>query len=64
MCGKKPLTKEKAEGILYAARNLPNRMRDKVVRRKYFCKECDAWHLTSERSKEYHKSNKKFKRKR
>lgn len=61
-CDKKPLTRDKAEGILYAARMLPNRMRDKVVKRKYYCKECEAWHLTSESSKDYHQANKKFKR--
>lgn len=68
MCNKKPLTKEGAICALRIIRGKHNnRKADKKPRRFYYCKECEAWHLTSQTNKQFysHRSKKhepKFKK--
>lgn len=63
MCDKKSHTRQQADGILYLARNMPNRMGSKKVVRKYYCHVCAAWHLTSEKKQSYHEHIKSYQKK-
>lgn len=56
-CGKKIHDKQNAENILFwVKKGHSNRMGDKKTTRKYYCNECQGWHLTSMSNKEFYKS--------
>lgn len=59
-CNKKPLTKEgaiAALAIIGSRRN--NKKADKKPCRKYYCTECEAWHLTAETMEQHYGKKKK-----
>lgn len=51
MCGKKCFKKREADGALRQNENNHHRGYRREVRR-YFCEECQCWHLTSKPEKE------------
>ena len=56
--GKKCMTKEEADYALILSKQnghkkIHSNNRDRVPKRKYFCHECDSWHLTSESNRKY-----------
>lgn len=58
-CNKKRLTKEGATAALGLIRSRKNNKKaDKRPRRKYYCTDCDAWHLTSQTKQEFYSLNK------
>ncbi|WP_346236127.1 hypothetical protein ABDK00_017030 [Niabella insulamsoli] len=59
-CNKKSFTKAEAMAALGAIRRGKKRTsRDNRPSRAYFCKNCEAWHLTKMTVKDFYKSRKK-----
>ncbi|MGN7787393.1 hypothetical protein ACTJIJ_22865 [Niabella sp. 22666] len=59
-CNKKEFTKQEAMAALGAIRWSKKRTaRDNRPSRTYYCKNCEAWHLTKMSTKQFYKSNKK-----
>ena len=52
MCNKISLTERDANTILHNARKNRRSWPKKIPKRKYWCDECEAWHLTSKPMKE------------
>jgi hypothetical protein len=48
MCTKQSLTERDANTILHNARKHRRRWPKKIPKLKYWCEECEAWHLTSQ----------------
>ncbi len=49
-CGKIMYTSEREAGeILFKCRTVSKR--SKIPKRKYYCKECQGWHVTSQKNK-------------
>jgi len=62
MCEAKGFTKEAAIAalsIIQSRRN--NRKTDKRPRRRYYCNDCNQWHLSSKTKKEFYQFNKQQK---
>lgn len=60
MCSKKPLSKQGATAALSLIRSRHNNKKaDKKPCRTYYCNECEAWHLTSQTTKQFYIHKKK-----
>ena len=62
--GKKMMTEEEADRALHLCHQTGNKKirsnkREKIPKRKYFCYECDSYHLTSEDEKTFYQKRKK-----
>lgn len=58
-CNKISFTREGAEaalGIIRSRKN--NKKAEKKPCRKYYCNDCEAWHLTSQTKQEFYQLNK------
>lgn len=56
MCNKSPLTKQNAITAISTIRHLRRKKGSKkrLEKRFYFCRECDAFHLTSMKKQKYY----------
>ena len=62
--GKRMMTEEEADRALHLSHQTGNKKirsnkREKIPKRKYFCHECDSYHLTSEDEKTFYQKRKK-----
>lgn len=60
MCNKRAFSKEEAETALYQVRSRKHNKHFRKIhmeRRKYFCKECNAFHLTKSKKRVYGKAD-------
>lgn len=62
-CGKKVMSKDQANKLLYAVRNKSVGMSDKKIQRMYYCHECSGWHMTSMTLNKLYQSQKLKKKK-
>lgn len=57
-CNKSILTKDAANATLGFVKSGKWHKKHTIPRRKYYCKECGGWHLTSMKQKKYQSTKK------